>query len=53
MGSATYEFILQEEGERWRYDRRPSWVFTSRELPVPEGADIRFASGPVGPCIRR
>lgn len=47
MGSATYEFILAEEGEHWPYEGTPSWVFTSRELPMPRGADIRFASGPV------
>lgn len=27
----------------------PSWVFTSKERPAFEGADIRFAVGPVGP----
>jgi len=47
MGSATYEFILAESG--WPYEGIPSWVFTSRELPVPEGADVRFADGPVAP----
>ncbi len=47
MGSATYEFILAESRPRWPYEGRPSWVFTSRELPVPDGADVRFASGPV------
>jgi dihydrofolate reductase len=49
MGSATYQFVLDEGGERWPYEGRPSWVFTSRDLPVPEGADVRFARGPVGP----
>jgi dihydrofolate reductase len=49
MGSATYEFILAHERERWPYEGRPSWVFTSRTLPVPDGADVRFASGPVRP----
>ncbi len=33
----------------WPYEGLPAWVFTSRELPVIEGADIRFASGPVAP----
>lgn len=47
MGSATYEFILARERERWPYEGTPSWVFTSRELPVGRGADIRFASGRV------
>jgi len=49
MGSATYEFILAEEQGRWPYEGTPCWVFTSRELPVPAGADVRFASGPVAP----
>ena len=44
MGSSTYEFIL---GHDWPYGDRPSWVLTSRELPVAEGADVRFHNGPV------
>jgi len=48
MGSATYEFILAEGGG-WPYQGIPSWVFSSRELAVPEGADVRFADGPVAP----
>jgi dihydrofolate reductase len=47
MGSSTYEFVLRE-ASRWPYDV-PSWVFTSRDLPLMDGADIRFADGPVGP----
>jgi dihydrofolate reductase len=47
MGSATYDFLLAEELERWPYEGKPSWVFTSRELPVPDGADVRFARGSV------
>jgi len=49
MGSATYEFLLDEASERWPYEGTPSWVFSSRELPVPYDADIRLASGPVRP----
>ncbi len=44
MGSSTYEFILPHE---WPYGDRPTWVLTSRDLPVAEGADIRFHDGPV------
>ena len=47
MGSATYEFVLGTG--HWHYEGLPAWVFTSRDLPVMEGADIRFASGPVAP----
>lgn len=49
MGSTTYEWVLahlEKTGEQWFYSQ-PSWVMTSRELPVLEGADVRFASGPV------
>lgn len=46
MGSTTYEHLL---GGDWPYGDRPTWVFTSRELPVPEGGDVRFASGSVAP----
>lgn len=49
MGSTTYEWVLahlERTGEEWFYSQ-PSWVLTSRDLPRPEGADVRFASGPV------
>ncbi len=48
MGSATYEFILAEANEGWPYEGRPCWVFTTRDLPVARGADVRFVNGPVG-----
>ena len=61
-GSTTYEWVLAHEDllarpERWRafYGDKPTFVFTSRTLPVPEGADVRFVSGPVAralPAIR-
>ena len=48
MGSTTYLWVLdhiKESGEEWFYPM-PAWVMTSRtELPVPDGADVRFASG--------
>ena len=53
-GSSTYEWLLREEAlldhpERWQqfYGDRPTFVFTSRELPQVPGADIRFIRGPV------
>lgn len=53
MGSATYEWMLRnadavvaEMGSPWPY-AQPAWVFTSRELPRVEGADIRFVRGGV------
>lgn len=49
MGSTTYEWVLAHDPGSWAYDV-PSWVMTSRTLPLPAaaGADVRFASGPVG-----
>lgn len=53
MGSATYEWILHnadtvatETGSTWPYTQ-PTWVFSSRTLPIVEGAKIRFAQGDV------
>ena len=53
MGSATYEWMIhnaerltQETGEPWPYTH-PAWVFTSRELPTINDADIRFVTGDV------
>ncbi|HEX4745825.1 MAG TPA: dihydrofolate reductase family protein [Gaiellaceae bacterium] len=55
MGSSTYEWILEHEfaGKdvsewRWPYEL-PCWVFTSRELQVVPGADVRFVRGAVAP----
>ena len=46
MGSTTYEWILENSEEGWPYTQ-PVWVFTSRQLAKPEGADIRFVTGDV------
>jgi dihydrofolate reductase len=61
-GSTTYEWVLAESDilahpEKWAefHGDRPTFVFTTRELPVPEGADIRFVRGDVSehlPTIR-
>lgn len=55
MGSATYEWMLRnaeqvvaEVGSPWPYTQ-PAWIFTSRKLPVIEGADIRFVHDDVHP----
>ena len=37
-----------EVGSAWPYTQ-PTWVFTTRTLPVIEGADLRFVSGDVRP----
>jgi dihydrofolate reductase len=61
-GSTTYEWVLAESDilanpEKWRefHGDKPVFVFTTRDLPVPAGADVRFVSGSVAdalPAIR-
>ena len=53
MGSATYEWMIRnadqvakETGSPWPYNQ-PAWVFSSRKLPMIEGADVHFADGDV------
>jgi dihydrofolate reductase len=60
QGSTTYEWVLREENlletpEKWPayFGPRPTFVFTSRTLPVPEGADVRFVSGAVDTVFER
>lgn len=51
MGATTYQWLLDhlsESGEGWPY-QQPTWVMTHRDLPVLDGADVRFASGDVRP----
>ena len=55
MGSATYEWMIRnantvakETGSPWPYTQ-PTWVFTSRNMPLIEGADVRFVNGDVKP----
>jgi dihydrofolate reductase len=49
MGSTTYEFVFRalEGGGAWPYAGKPTWVLTSRDLPVPDDADVRLADGDV------
>ncbi|GAB3672718.1 dihydrofolate reductase family protein [Halopiger thermotolerans] len=53
MGSTTYEWLIERENllenpEKWPYDV-PTWVFSSRELPAVDGANVRFVRGNVAP----
>lgn len=54
MGSTTYEWVLANHVHApsgpnpWPY-RQPAWVFTTRRLPMVDGADIRFVRGDVRP----
>lgn len=57
-GSSTYEWLLRESAmlehpERWAefHGTRPTFVFTSRDLPVPDGADVRFVRGAVADAL--
>ena len=50
MGSTTYE---QTIGWGWMWGDRPTLVLTTRtDLPVPEGANIRFEAMPTAEAIR-
>lgn len=53
MGASTYEWIVHnaekvesQAGSAWPYTQ-PAWIFSSRRLPIVEGADIRFVKGDV------
>lgn len=55
MGSSTYEWMLRnaaevaaQTGSPWPY-MQPTWVFSTRLLPVIAGADLRFVQGDVVP----
>ncbi|TPW70909.1 dihydrofolate reductase family protein [Schumannella sp. 10F1B-5-1] len=57
-GSTTYEWVLRDQDliahpERWAqfHGATPVFVFTTRELPVPDGADVRFVRGPVADAL--
>ena len=57
-GSTTYEWVLRHEDllahpDRWQelYGDTPTFVFTTRDLPVPRGADVRFVSGEVSAVL--
>ncbi len=54
QGSSTYEWVVAHEDleahpEKWPayYGARPTFVFTTRDLPRVAGADVRFVFGSV------
>lgn len=58
MGSTTYEWMLHDgemlaHPEKWAefFTGTPVFVFTSRRLPTPEGADVRFLNTTVGDAL--
>lgn len=46
MGSSTYEWVMRHEGGRWSYTQ-PTWVFTHRELELPDAGDVRLTDDDV------
>lgn len=58
-GSTTYQWVIDREDllnqpEKWPslfHGEKPTYVFTTRELAVPAGADVRFVSGPVADAL--
>ena len=53
MGSSTYEWLIEMEEmikypKKWPYDI-PTWVFSHRDLPIVDKADITFVKGDVSP----
>jgi dihydrofolate reductase len=53
MGSRTYEWMARnaekvaaETGSSWPYTQ-PAWIFSSRNLPIIDRANIRFVNGDV------
>jgi dihydrofolate reductase len=51
MGATTYEWVLEHAAADWQkfYADTPSWVFTHRDLPRVEGANVTFVQGAVAP----
>lgn len=40
MGSHTFEWVMEHDEDGWSYTL-PAWVFSHRNLDLPEGADLR------------
>ena len=55
MGSTTYEWLLDALDSpaelTAQYGDRPIWVFTSRDLPVPDGSRVRLVGGAVAEAL--
>ena len=47
MGATTYEWINRHHPGEWAYADRPTWVFTHRELPLIDGANLTFTTDDV------
>lgn len=58
QGANTYLWMLEHEEllahpDRWQelYGQRPTFVFSSRTLPIPRGADVRVRDQPVARAL--
>ena len=49
LGATTYEQLVAEHG--WPHDDVPAWVFTRRDLHVPDGADVRLTAAPPADAV--
>lgn len=57
-GANTYLWVLKQENllsqpARWQelYADKPTFVFSTRQLPIPQGADVRLVSGSVSTIL--
>ncbi|MGO1317439.1 MAG: dihydrofolate reductase family protein [Cellulomonadaceae bacterium] len=46
MGASTYQWLLRHEPGAWPY-AQPTWVFTHRDLPIPDGANVHLTEADV------
>lgn len=58
MGSTTYTWVLDHgdivtDPQKWQqfHGDRPTFVFSTRDLPVPTGADVRVVRGDVADVL--
>lgn len=49
FGSVTYEWLLEHigGGGSWPYAGKPCWILSSRDLPQPDGVDVKVVNSPV------
>lgn len=46
MGAHTFEWIMEHDADGWSYTL-PGWIFSHRDLKIPEGADLRLTQADV------
>lgn len=45
MGAETYNWLMSNSPDQWPYPDIPTFVITSRDLHIPEGANITLVTG--------